>query len=211
MARNGDKQFVVVGGKKSEEFDGVEGLAFTTQGKVIYAARNNPFRHIVVVGDQRTEEAYDYEFMSPTPTFSPSGKAIAYYVTQDNFGSDAYFAVGRKKSEVASTGLIFSPDETTIAYILRQNRKQFIVMGDQKGEGFDAVGMPAFSPDGKTLAYRATNGVDNRAKSFIVLGGQKAEEFDWVSDPVFSRDGRKVAYGAVKGRELWWKVIEVKP
>ena len=39
----------------------------------------------------------------------------------------------------------------------------------------------------------------------------ESEGFDVVGPPQFSPDGRRVAFSAVKGRELWWKVMEVKP
>jgi hypothetical protein len=45
----------------------------------------------------------------------------------------------------------------------------------------------------------------------MVVADNKGEEFDdWYSAPFFSADGKKVAFGARKGRELWWKVREVK-
>lgn len=39
---------------------------------------------------------------------------------------------------------------------------------------------------------------------------QKSGAFDQVlTQPVFNADGTKVAFGARKGRELWWKVMDV--
>jgi len=44
----------------------------------------------------------------------------------------------------------------------------------------------------------------------VVVGDCIGDAFEQVGDPVFSPDGKKVAHGARKGRELWWKVMEVK-
>lgn len=43
-----------------------------------------------------------------------------------------------------------------------------------------------------------------------MIGDKKGEGFDHVSNLVFSPDGSKLAFGAVKGRELWWKVMDMK-
>jgi hypothetical protein len=65
-----------------------------------------------------------------------------------------------------------------------------------------AVPPLAFSPDAQSIAYTDW--------SQIHIGEQKSDRFDWAGPPVFSPDGKKVAFGARKGRELWWKVMEVK-
>jgi hypothetical protein len=43
------------------------------------------------------------------------------------------------------------------------------------------------------------------------VAGESKEEITPSTKIFFSSDGRKIAFGALKGRELWWKVIEVKP
>ena len=68
------------------------------------------------------------------------------------------------------------------------------------------AGLPFFSPNGRSVAYSAT--VEGRESVFV--GENQAMEFDRVGVPHFSADGNVVAYDARKGRELWWKVVEVK-
>ncbi len=66
-----------------------------------------------------------------------------------------------------------------------------------------------FSPDSRHVAhvaYRKGQGY------YVIVDGFVGEVQDWA-DPctlVFSPDSRKLAYGARKGRELWWKVVDVK-
>ncbi len=101
---------------------------------------------------------------------------------------------------------IFSPDGRGVFFKVRKPDREFVVVGDKKGEGFDWVIGLSFNPDGMTVADKAKEG----GKEFVVVGDRKGEEFEEVFEPAFSPDGRKVAFGALKGRELWWKVTEVK-
>ena len=49
-----------------------------------------------------------------------------------------------------------------------------------------------------------------RGDKVVVVGELKLGEFDNVWDIRFSADGKKVAFGARIGRQLWWKVADVK-
>lgn len=88
-----------------------------------------------------------------------------------------------------------------------QDGRDFVVMDGQKyGGELSSNEDLAFSPDGRRFAYVACDNGD----WIVVCGDQRSERFDIVRDPVFRRHGKKVAFGARKGRELWWKVMEVK-
>lgn len=91
---------------------------------------------------------------------------------------------------------ILSPDKKTVAYRAKEAKKEFIVIGDQKGEEFDEVRDHVFSPDGSTIAYRAR--INKRW--FMVCAEQKGAEYDKVGPPSYSPDGKKVAYGARNGK-----------
>jgi hypothetical protein len=64
-----------------------------------------------------------------------------------------------------------------------------------------------FSPDGQHHAFTAR---DKAFRHFVVLDGKRREDFDDIGRFAFSPDGKKLAFGARKGRQLWWKVLEVK-
>jgi hypothetical protein len=94
-----------------------------------------------------------------------------------------------------------------VAYIANKGGRWFVVVGDQKGPAFEAIGSLVFSPDGTNVAYPAKQG----GKWFIVVGDKKGPACDDVADPVFSSDGSKMAYGArLQDRELWWKVMDIR-
>jgi hypothetical protein len=85
------------------------------------------------------------------------------------------------------------PHGHTVAYRAKKGGKWYIVCGDKTGEGFDAIGCPFFSPDGKTVAYEATG---EGRKRFMVVGDRKGPGFDSVASGVFSPDGKTLAYSA---------------
>ena len=105
-------------------------------------------------------------------------------------------------------------------YVAEINYEKRVVLGGTKGPAIRRIDLwmdlsdtslglakrPAFSPDGKKIAYRATNKSD---WDVIVAGDTIIDQFDLVGPPVFSPDGKKVAFGARRGDELWWKVVDV--
>lgn len=80
-----------------------------------------------------------------------------------------------------------------------------VVVDGRPGELFTVVGLPVFSPDGRTVAYAADDG----KTQYVVIGASKVQVSGRASDPVFSPDGRKVGYGARIGREVRWNVLDV--
>lgn len=188
-ARKGEKYFVV-GDKKSEEFDYVGDPVFGRErGQLAYAANiggkitwtpslfgRNPTadygilsggKWFIVSGDIRGTE---FDFVGD-PVLSPDGKLIAY-----------------KAFEGENIGYVLNYNEK-IYKSFTPKGKWFIVVGDNKGEAFDAVGTPVFSPDGKQIAYAA----NKEQKWFVLVGNTKGEEFDRViGDPIFSPDSKQV-------------------
>lgn len=90
-----------------------------------------------------------------------------------------------------------------------------VVSPDQKpaavreGPAYDMVISPAFSPDGKYIAYRARTGPKENAWRFIVIADaatskviKKGRAGDEIWPPVWSVDSKAVGYGAKLGREL---------
>ena len=80
----------------------------------------------------------------------------------------------------------------------------FVMSGATKGEVFQKVGQPVFSPDGKPSPIRVAG------QWHLVVGKTRSPPFDAVAPPVFSPDGKQVFFGARRGRELLWKVLTVE-
>lgn len=106
--------------------------------------------------------------------------------------------------------LVSSVDGRNHAYIATNidDNKMHIVVNGHEGPRFDKLVAPLFSPDGKTLVYRARE----EGKRFMVISDltgkiiQRHKTYDMLFQPVFSADGASVAYGVLDGNEFWWKV-----
>ncbi len=195
------KQFVVIDGKKGEKFDGVDFITFSPDGKrIAYRAREGD-KHFMVI-DGKKGEVFDEV---GRPIFSPDGKRIAYVAGEVVGGS--------KVDKESGPGMGGAPLGMGIPMMgpgmmggREERRKYFMVIDGKKGEKFDEVGKPVFSPDGKRIAYRVREG----DKWFIIVDGKKGEKFDKVGDPVFSPDGRRIAYVAWEsGKGLRYNTIGV--
>jgi hypothetical protein len=77
------------------------------------------------------------------------------------------------------------------------------MLDGRKGEEFDGLGQPVFSPNGKRLAHI----VVRRGKFAILVDNKIAPDFDGVGPPNFSPDSATVEFGARKGRKLLWAKI----
>lgn len=69
---------------------------------------------------------------------------------------------------------------------------QALVVDGLRREGFDAVNLPTWSPDGRTLAFAA----QKDKKWRLVVGETAGEAFDHIQAVVWSPDGKTLAYSA---------------
>lgn len=132
-----------------------------------------------------------------TPRFSPDGARVAYRARR---GKREYMVVESKKGK-AYQGVgwpVWGPGGSLAFYVL-SGRSQALVAGGEIGEAYDCVsGTPAFSPDGKVVAYSARKGT----RWQVVAGPRKSETYDAVSEPVFSAAGDAVLFAALVERRL---------
>ena len=120
-----------------------------------------------------------------------------------------------------SVGITFSPDGKRVAYIAKRGDKELMVIDGVAGPEYDEVGRaqggggtggyqytrlePAFSNDGRHVAYRAGRG----GKWFIVADGVESAAYDYIEgyDPTYSGDGLHLAYAARRGGK-WFAVVD---
>lgn len=205
-ATSGTRRVMVVDGKSSEEFDDVSYRpSLSADGKVVaYTATLNK-KGFLVVGDRKGKE---YEKVESV-VVSPDGKTV---VCKVKAGAKWSVLLDDQQGPEFDTlapfdKFIFSPDSSRLAYSAKRSGKWVVFDGEKFGEEFEFASFSVvFSPTGKVVAHAAK--VDG--KWCIVAGKKKSPLFDSVGTPQFSRDGRKIAFGARKGRELWWKVMEVE-
>ena len=158
-------------------------------------------RSFVVVDGRRGPP---YEFMSD-PALSADGRVAAYGVKE---AGQWWLLAGDRRTPLdhQPSYVFLSADGWSVGYVHDAGGGKVRVVVDGKPhEPFNLVGLPVFSPDGRTVAYAAGDGV----KDYVVVGDHKWEVACRVGDPVFSPDGRRVGYGARVGKELWWKVLDL--
>jgi hypothetical protein len=200
-SRKTQKCCIAVDGRRGAEFDRVGPPVLSRDGThVAYRAQAGDRSFVVIDG----ERGPDCEFMSD-PAISADGTVVAYGVKQDGRWS---LSVGARRTPIdhQPSYVFLSSDGRSVGYRHDAGGSKLRVVVDGKPqEAFSMVGLPVFSPDGKTVTYAADDG----DKQYIVIGDLKVEVSGRVGDPVFSPDGRKVGYGARIGHELRWIVLDL--
>lgn len=95
---------------------------------------------------------------------------------------------------------VFSPDGSRVAYIVKADGKETIVVNSESGPFYDSVREPVFSKDRLGIAYIANKG----GKECVVVDGREGAWFDSIDKLMFASDGR-VVYAARRGEK--WLVV----
>jgi len=208
VGRKQQRAYVVQDGKPGEPFDEATSLLWSPDGsRLAYLARVNREWFVVLGGVK--EEPFDEV---AALTFSPDGKRLAYRAKE---GKYVIMVGGEKSGEYDYVGRPVWGPGGMFAYGVVKDKKSWVVAGrwpDLRGrmmnEGFEEVGTPAFSGDGKSWAYRAKA----KGREAIVLETMEkgvqdvGEEFDSVGDPLVGPDRHSVAFVAGKGFQKYMVV-----
>ncbi len=200
-ARREGKFLIVIGERPGGDFDQVGDPVFGAKGVAYRASRGGKWFVIC-----RGTKGAGFDRVGD-PVFSPDGTRVAYPAMR---GEKWVMVVGEKPGEEFD-GLWkprFTPDGKQVIYSAKKGEKISLVVDGKRGEEFDGVTSDeaSMNPDGSVVAYPAREG----EKMLVVVGKNRSELFDQVGPPELSSDGKKVSFGARKGRELWWKVMEVR-
>lgn len=168
------REGVSVDGKTGPLFDDVSDPIFSRDSSRHAYEAVEKEKKIVVVDHRPLGMEFDG---ADHPVFSPRGDRVAYR---------GWFDLPNIKGE--------NEDEDED----RPHQRYYIVLDGVRGEEYDFVGWPIFSPDGQKMAFEAQRGKE----MFMIVGDARGESFDYVGSPAFSPDGRRLAYAASSGERF---------
>ncbi len=200
VASKDGKYFVVIGNKEGEKYDEVGVPIFSRDGKQIAYTAKKGKEQFIIVGENRSE---GFDLVSSL-IFRTHDNQITCLATK---GRKNFLVVGDSRVQLNypyPSDEVFSHDGKQLAYVANtpykpaQQQKKFIVVGDRKGEEFTFVRPPIFNPNGRSLAYAASNlwgdPVDI-GKWFIVVNGVKRRtRYSYITSLTFGPDGKQLAY-----------------
>ncbi len=139
----------VVDGRPGAECDEIVGPIFSPDSRrVMYACKLD--KKWSVVTDGQASPVYD-DFVAG------SIDANAITVNADFSPKEHLFVAGSVGRDQLYTAADFSPDSEHLAYAAKRNGKWVMVVDGKAGDEYEQIGIgsPAFSPDGKRMAFLA--------------------------------------------------------
>ena len=154
--------------------------------------------------------------------FDPYSHFAVYSIDKNQYTatSSSTVVIDRKEGKKynATTNLVISPDGKRIAYVAKQDDKEFVVLDGFEGKRYDYIKNLKFSPDSKHITYAAGEGKhtvadnifsahDETTTSFIIVDTNEGKKYDGAYveanvsetyDPLFNYDGNVITYTAIK-------------
>lgn len=127
-------------------------------------------------------------------TFDPSGARIACTASEQ--------ATSRPMTLVNANQASVAPGGTSFLLVVEREG------GEVRGPEFLSARDPAFSPDGKNIAYAAR---DAEGWWLVIADGPRAGPFDDVAVPRWAEDSKRVGFGVRAGDLLGWRVLALGP
>lgn len=220
LAKEGDKQYMIIKDKRFKKYDYVRNPVFSADGKVLACIVTDKGHDRPVI---EGKAGGSYVDIAGSIALSNDGKHHAFVARHENRPTFVVVFDGEYQNFIVDPDrcrLVFSPDGSRLAYNAMKydddwgENKHFIVVdGKESSAKYDDImeSSITFSPDSKKVAYAAktskTSGdkwkvmVDNEEWTFDLIGG--------YTGIVFSPDSKRVAFAAnLEGK--WFTVIDGK-
>ncbi len=197
----GGKAFVMVNKEKGPVMDRVlDPPRFGPDGRTVFYRGQVSGRCCVVEGVRRGE-LFD---LINTPVMSPDGKKLGY--TAGGRGSWSAVVGGRQfgGNYMRAGDLVFNSTGTSWAFPARITKKgtatrpnytmDILILDGKPGPEFERIESVVFAPDGKTVAYKVSVGIDVGASAqwFMLEGTKRHEIYRSLGPPRYTADGRLV-------------------
>lgn len=228
LAPNGDSSRAVQ--ITSNKYDGLDGVAFVPDGRVVYTARTGGGRANLWIAnadgtDQRQLTADDHPNFMPAVT--PDGRYVVF--VSNRAGTQNIWRVdidGANPTQLtrgqADAGPNLSPDSQWVAYASNDNGTQTLwkvpINGGNPVRLTDFTSAtPIISPDGKQIACSYLDFKAKPTRQLVAIipfeGGQPIKTFDIVMRPLRLRwtpDGKALIYNQTRAgvSNLWRQPIE---
>lgn len=197
--------------KKGPDFQGVDGLQFTKDNRLVYKGNRGGTVQVYVGGSALGPALPVISDL----VVSPDGKKIAYVGSRGQGGaSDAtawtVYVGGTKGKDYASCGTpVFSADGSVYGHTVRigkagDGQRAFhtvhaVIVNGKLGAEWEECSAPVFAPQGRRWAHRARNGTTWQ----MVVDGKAESGFRSLGEPIWSPDGKNLAYIGSTGPNQW--------
>ena len=147
-----------------------------------------------------------YDEKAPTFWVSPNGKHAAWLVAKNRIAVDDQ--VKEYKRDIREKSFRFSPDGEHWGYAVFIDGKgdTVVVDGVEAAKGYNQIlHNPFFSPDGKHVAYFASQYVGGDMHEYLVLDGKNSQPLDNTNRTIyFSPDSKRLMFAAeIGGKKIF--------
>lgn len=152
-----------------------------------------------------------YNKKEPKFWVSPNGKHVAWLIGKNAIAIDG--KVKEHKRDLSDKSFRFSPDGEHWGYAVYIEDKgaTVIVDGVEQKTGYNQILFnPFFSPDGKHVAYFASQYVGGDMHEYLVLDGKESEPLDDTNRTIyFTPDSKKLMFGMEKGEKQIFRTVTI--
>ncbi len=214
-----ERPVLVIGTTVTETADFESSPVFSANGRIMAwigpSPRTGESEHMLFTSNEGMSLSKSY-FSASRPSLSANGKTWAMVAgSKDDPGEFVVSSIGPGEGAKFEQCLapVLSADGASMAYVAVRrdgtSRKTFVVRDQETSPEYDwtpvpeELPQPVFSPNGKSIAYRASiNG-----RPVLVIGKSRREGYAWVGAPAWSSDGKTVSFAAARGSDIVLRTV----